>query len=72
MYRNQKKSFVKIRAGTWINLLFALLKPSGLAGHFEYNKPQFEDNFILALRGNQDFFLREKGVAKGARIFMKF
>ena len=31
---------------TWINLPFALLKLCGLAGRFEYNKPQFEDNFF--------------------------
>ena len=40
---------------TRINLSFASLKLCGLAGHFEYNKPQFEDNFVLALRGHRDF-----------------
>jgi hypothetical protein len=30
-----------------MNLLFALLKPCGIAGRFEYNKPQFEDIFVL-------------------------
>ncbi len=27
------------------------MESCGLAGHFEYNKPTFGDNFFLALRG---------------------
>jgi hypothetical protein len=27
---------------------FAALKSCGLAGHFEYNKPQYEENFLGA------------------------
>ena len=46
---------------TRINLSFASLKPCGLAGHFAYNNPQFEDIFVA----------REKDLGQGARIFTK-
>ena len=37
---------------TWINLSFAALKPCCKADRFEYNKPEFEFNLFLALRGS--------------------
>jgi hypothetical protein len=52
-----------------INLLFASLKPCGLAGHFAYNNPQFEDDLFLGHKGPPRIFAHENYVGQGAQIF---
>jgi hypothetical protein len=64
-----KQNNIKQHKNIYI-LSFASLKLCGLAGRFEYNKPQFEDNF-LGPKGPRRFFAREISVAKGAWIFPK-
>ena len=46
---------------TRIKVLFAALKPCCKASRFEYNKPKFEDNLFLALRGARVFFGAGRG-----------
>ena len=55
-FRNFKKNISTPK--TRINSLFAELEPCCQASSFAYNKPQFEDNKCLALRGRQDLLYK--------------